>query len=169
MVWAGFRTEKGAYDESPVLFTYSDDAGSSWSKPKVSSGSSPQFCTFQEDQNDVDAGQEGQFECDQDQFVYPAVAPDGTLYVHFHNEQNEAAWESKEQFESQIMVVKSVNGGGEWSAPVHVVQMEDSYTGRDYPLNVDGAATLTGHQFRVNPAGNIAVETPAAPTTGVST
>jgi hypothetical protein len=158
LVWAGFRTEKGAYDESPVRFSYSDDAGSTWSKPKVISGSSRQFCTFQEDQNDVDAGQEGQYECDQDQFAYPAVTADGTLYVHFHNEQNAAAWEPGEQFESQIMVVKSVNGGRSWSSPIHVVQMEDSYTGRDYPLNVDGATTLTGHQLRVNPAGNIAAD-----------
>jgi hypothetical protein len=166
LVWAGFRTEKGAFDESPIRFSYSDDAGSSWSQPKVISGSSRRFCTFQDDQNDVDAGQEGQYECDQDQFAYPAVAADGTLYVHFHNEQNAAAWEPKERYESQIMVVKSSNGGRTWTRPKHVVQMEDSYTGRDYPLNVDGSTTLTGHQFRVNSAGNIAVDNSGGPNDG---
>lgn len=157
MVWVTFRIEKGVYDESPVMFSYSDDAGETWSTPKEISGSNEDFCTFQDDQNDVDSGREGQFECDQDQFAYPAVGPGGELYVHFHNEQNQQAWEAGEMYESQIMVVKSTDGGETWSDPVHVVQMEDSYTSPgDYPLNVSGRTTLTGHQFRVNSAGNIA-------------
>jgi hypothetical protein len=50
--------------------------------------------------------------------------------------------------------------------PVHVVNAEDSYDNADhgpgnsvpdYPINVDGRTTLTGHQFRVWGAGNWAV------------
>ncbi len=162
LVWVAFRIEKGFYDESPVMLSYSDDAGESWSKPKEISGRHEDFCTFQDDADDVARGEDA-FECDQDQFAYPAVGPDGELYVHFHNEQNEQAWEAPEMYESQIMVVKSTDGGETWSDPVHVVQMEDSYTAPpvgesgDYPINVDFRTTLTGHQFRVNPAGNIAV------------
>lgn len=158
LVWARFRLENGFYDESPVYFTYSDDAGSSWSEPKEISGRNEQFCTFQDDVDDVARG-EDPFECDQDQFAYPAVASDGTLYVHFHNEQNSQAWEAPEMYESQIMVVKSTDGGATWSDPVHVVQMEDSYTAPpvgesgDYPIDVGFRTTLTGHQFRVQLGG----------------
>lgn len=163
LVWVAFRIEKGGYDESPVMFSYSDDAGQSWSQSKEISGRNEAFCTFQDDLNDVQRGEDA-FECDQDQFAYPAVGPGGVLYVHFHNEQNEQAWEAPEMYESQIMVVKSTDGGATWSDPVHVVQMEDSYTAPpvgeagDYPLNVQNRTTMTGHQFRVNSAGNIAVD-----------
>jgi hypothetical protein len=162
-VWVAFRIEKGFYDESPVMFSTSDDAGQTWTQPKEISGRSEAFCTFQDDDNDVARGEDA-FECDQDQFAYPAVGPGGALYVHFHNEQNEQAWEAPERYESQIMVVKSLDGGETWSQPVHVVQMEDSYTAPpvgesgDYPINVSFRTTLTGHQFRVNSAGNIAVD-----------
>ena len=163
LVWVAFRIEKGFYDESPVMFSYSDDAGQTWTKPEEISGRSEDFCTFQDDANDVAKGEDA-FECDQDQFAYPAVGPNGVLYVHFHNEQNEQAWEAPERYESQIMVVKSLNGGETWSEPVHVVQLEDSYTALpvgesgDYPINVSFRTTLSGHQFRVNSAGNIAVD-----------
>ena len=42
---------------------------------------------------------------------FPEVASNGTLYVHFLNGQNEAAWEVDFDFDSQIMVVKSTDGG----------------------------------------------------------
>jgi hypothetical protein len=54
------------------------------------------------------------------------------------------------------MVVKSTDGGATWSNPVHVVQLEDGSA--DYPLDADGIPILTGHQFRINPAGNIDVD-----------
>jgi hypothetical protein len=167
LVWVAYRIESGFYDESPVMFSYSDNAGKSWSVPKEISGRSEAYCTFQDDADDVAAGEDG-FECDQDQFAYPAVAPNGDLYVHFHNEQNQQAWEASEQYESQIMVVKSSDGGVSWAGPTHVVQLEDSYTAPpvgdsgDYPISVDRRTTLTGHQFRLNSAGNITID----PTSG---
>lgn len=161
--WVAFHLENGFYDESPVLFSYSDDAGQSWSPPREISGRSEFYCTFQDDADDVAAG-EDPFECDQDQFAYPAVGPNGDLYVHFHNEQNEQAWEAPEMYESQIMLVKSTDGGETWIGPIHVVQLEDSYTAPpvgqsgDYPINVSFRTTLSGHQFRVNSAGNIVID-----------
>ena len=71
-------------------------------------------------------------------------------------EQNQAAWESGEMFENQYMVVQSHDGGVTWSAPVHVVDMEDGST--DYPVNVDGRQTLTGYQVRVWAPGNVAAD-----------
>ncbi len=59
---------------------------------KEISGSHPS-CTFQSSRGAAT-------ECDEDQFSIPEVASDGTLYVHFANFQNEAAWEPNDLFDS---------------------------------------------------------------------
>jgi hypothetical protein len=138
---------QGSYAESPIYISWSDDGGLTWSEPKEVSGSH-ESCTFQT------TG--GGTECDEDQFGYPAVAPDGTVYVHFHNYQNEAAWEVPFDFDAQIMVVKSTDGGVTWSGPVPVVQLEDGLS--DMPFSVIFRQTIWGHQVRWNAAGNIVVD-----------
>lgn len=138
---------QGSYVASPIFLTYSDDGGLTWSAPREISGSHPS-CTYQE------TGPAGV--CDEDQFSYPAVASDGTVYVHFHNYQNEAAWETSDLFDAQIMVVRSRDGGRTWSDPVPVVQLEDGYA--DMPFSVIRRQTIWGHQLRWTPAGNIAVD-----------
>jgi photosystem II stability/assembly factor-like uncharacterized protein len=145
LTWSRFLAHSGAYVESPIWESHSDDGGRTWSPPQEISGSNAGYCTFQ------DAGPAG--ECDQDQFSVPTVAPDGTVTVAFLNEQHEAAWEPGEVFESQYLVVRSTDGGETWSDPVHVTDLEDG--SRDYPVNVDDRQTLTGYQVRVNAAGNI--------------
>jgi len=138
---------QGSYAESPIYISWSDDGGLTWSAPKEISGSHPS-CTFQT------TG--GGTECDEDQFSYPAVAPDGTVYVHFLNYQHEAAWEVPFDFDAQVMVVKSTDGGVTWSDPVPVVQLEDGLS--DMPYSVIARQTIWGHQIRWNAAGNIAVD-----------
>lgn len=138
---------QGSYVASPIFLKYSDDGGLTWSAPRQISGSHPS-CTYQE------TGPSGV--CDEDQFSYPAVASDGTVYVHFHNYQNEAAWEAGDLFDAQIMVVRSTDGGDTWSAPVPVAQLEDGYA--DMPFSVIRRQTIWGHQLRWTPAGNIAVD-----------
>ena len=201
-----FRTESGVYDESPVMFVKSDDGGRRWTLPVEISGRNPVYCTFQDDEDDAadtngpnstqgtTEGPDDPFACDQDSFAYPIVAPDGTLYVQFDNEQNFAAFEHPQRYDSQVLLVKSTNGGntfvgeaptaanqlgcihvaasasgpdGTCIVPIHIVNKEDSYdflnhgaegtAVPDYPINVSGRTTLTGHQFRVNSAGTIAV------------
>ncbi|HWO70064.1 MAG TPA: sialidase family protein [Actinomycetota bacterium] len=147
----------GSYAESPIYISWSDDGGLTWSAPKEISGSHPS-CTFQT------TGPEG--ECDEDQLSYPVVAPDGTVYVHFHNYQNGpndptcatvgGAWEVGCDFDAQIMVVRSTDGGVTWSGPVPVVQLEDGLS--DMPYSVIFRQTIWGHQIRWNAAGNIAVD-----------
>jgi len=95
-------------------------------------------------------------QCDQDQFSVGTVAPDGSVYVAFENEQNEASWEPGERFENQYLVVRSSDGGMTWSKPVHVANLEDGT--QDYPRNVDHRQTLTDYQIRVNSAGNIVAD-----------
>jgi len=152
LTWSKFESHDGAYASSAIWGAYTDDGGDHWSAPKEISGSSAALCTFQW------TGPAG--ECDQNQFSVPTVRPDGTVFVAFQNEQNEAIWDTGEQFEDQYLIVRSNDGGVTWSAPAFVVALEDG--SRDYPRAVNGRQTLSGYQLRVNSAGNIV----ANPTTG---
>jgi hypothetical protein len=127
----------GSYAESPIYLSWSDDGGMTWSEPMEISGSHPS-CTWQE----TGAANE----CDEDQNSIPAVGPDGMVYVYFGNYQNETAWEVAEDFDAQIMVVKSTDGGETFGAPVPVVQREDGAS--DMPFSVIGRQTVWGHQIQ---------------------
>ncbi|HEY3183358.1 MAG TPA: sialidase family protein [Gaiellaceae bacterium] len=145
LTWSKFESVNGDYASSAIWESHSDDGGFSWSAPQEISGSNAALCTFQV------AGPAG--ECDQNQFSVPTVGRDGTVYVAFENEQNQALWEPGEAADDQYLLVKSKDGGQTWSKPTFVVGLEDG--SRDYPINVNGRQTLTGYQLRVNSAGNI--------------
>jgi len=83
-------------------------------------------------------------------------ASDGTLYVHYLNGQNEAEWEVPFDFDNQIMVVTSTDGGETFTAPVSVAQLEDGYS--DMPFSVIVRQTVWGHQIRWTSAGTLAVD-----------
>jgi hypothetical protein len=153
LTWTKFESASGAYVRSAIFESHSNDGGKHWSKAKEISGSNAVLCTFQE------TGPAGQ--CDENQFSVPTVGPDGTVYVAFENEQNQALWEPDEAFDDQYLLVKSTNGGQTWSSPTFIVGLEDGSA--DYPINVNGRQTLTGYQVRVNSAGNIV----ASPTDGM--
>jgi hypothetical protein len=142
----------GSYTDSPIFLSYSDDGGRTWTAPAEISGSNPAVCTYQE------TGPAGQ--CDEDQFSNPEVAPDGTLYVYFLNEQNQAQWEHPYDFDQQVMIVRSTDGGATFSSPVPVVQLEDGFS--DMPFSVIGSQTIWGHQIRWSSFGNLAIS-PADP------
>ena len=152
LTWTKFISASGQYQSSPIFEVHSDDGGKHWTKGQEISGSNAALCTFQV------SGPAGQ--CDEDQGSVPTVGPDGTVYVAFENEQNQALWEPNEGFDSQYLLVKSTNGGQTWSSPTFVVGMEDGSA--DYPINVNGRQTLTGYQVRVWSIGNIV----ASPTNG---
>jgi hypothetical protein len=153
LTWSLFLAHHGNYVSSAIYEAHSTDGGYTWSKPQEISGSDPALCTFQED--GVADGS-----CDENQFSVPTVAPNGTVYVAFENEQNQALWEPGEQFDDQYLLVKSADGGQTWSSPAFVAGLEDGT--RDYPVSVRERQTLTGYQVRVNSAGNIV----AAPSSG---
>ena len=145
LTWSKFVSSSGEYESSPIYESHSDDGGKHWTKAQEISGLNAGICTFQV------SGPAGQ--CDENQFSVPTVGPDGTVYVAFQNEQNEALWESGELFDDQYLLVKSTDGGRTWSSPTFVVGLEDGSA--DYPINVSGRQTLSGYQLRVNSAGNI--------------
>ena len=161
--WTRFLGNQYGYDESPIFLSSSDDGGQTWSNPHEISGSSQQSCFAQVDQAEVNAGQDGQYDCDQDQNARPAIAADGTLYVQFTNFAQD---QLSGDFDDQIMVVRSTDGGGTFSDPLHIVRLQDGFS--DYPINHVGRQTLTGHEFRVTPffPGNIAVDNSAGPNRG---
>jgi len=111
-------------------------------------GSQGAVCTYQE------TGPAG--ECDEDAFSIPEVASDGTVYVQFANGQNEAQWEVPLDFDSQLLVVKSTDGGETFSSPVPAVQLEDGLS--DMPFSVIRRQTVWGHQIRWTAVGNITVD-----------
>jgi len=152
ITWTKFDSAFGGYVRSPIFESHSNDGGYTWSAPKEISGSNAALCTFQE------TGPVGQ--CDENQFSVVTVGPNGTVYVAFENEQNQALWEPPGVFDDQYLLVTSTDGGVTWSSPRFIVGLEDG--SNDYPFNVQGRQTLSGYQVRVNSAGNIV----ASPTDG---
>jgi hypothetical protein len=156
LTWDQLEFSKGVFLRSPVVLSYSDNAGKTWSTPQEISGSNPTYCTA----NQGPAGPAGA--CDESFFSYSAVEPNGDVVVGFMNQQNSAAWEEPNEFEDQVMTVTSHDGGGHWTAPVHVADLEDGgiegiiFT--DYPQNVDARATQTGFQFRTGSWSNLNVD-----------
>jgi hypothetical protein len=139
----------GSYVSSDIVVSWSDDGGVTWTEPKSIEAVHPS-CTYQE------TGPEGSLACDENQFSIPEVAADGDLYIHFFNSQNEAAWEDPIDFDAQIMVLKSTNGGASFTGPFQVAQVEDGLT--DMPWTVIGRQSPWGHQIRWNAAGNITAD-----------
>lgn len=130
--WTAFSFSGNGFSGSPIRVSSSDD-GVGWSEPQTISGFSP-ACTVQ-------FGGGAANECDANQFSVPAVAPNGRVYVAFENFNTPA--------ENQYMVVSSADGGNTWSAPSRV----DTVFDINYP-----PSGLTGCQFRVNAAGNVAAD-----------
>jgi hypothetical protein len=146
--WTRFLFTTKKTKESPILEAHSDDGGRTWTTPHEISGSNAALCTFQE------AGAPNQ--CDEDQFSVPTVGPDGTVYVSFINDQNQALWEPGEVFDDQYLLVRSTDGGKTWSAPAMITDLEDG--SRDFPINVDGRQTLTDYQLRAPLTANVVAD-----------
>ncbi len=148
ITWTRFHFDSlDTYLESPIFFAASRDGGQTWTSPKEISGANSALCTF----SGTPLPNDGR--CKEDQFSNPVVAPDGTIFVAFENEQavNDG------QFRDQYLVVTSSDGGASWSPPVRASGIIHDGVG-DYPINIRGRQTLSNSQFRVNSAGNLAVD-----------
>lgn len=141
----------GNYIESPIFIAFSDDGGRTFSAPQEISGRSAALCSHPF--NPSNAGR-----CSEDQFSSPVVGPDGTLYVAFENDE----FQGSPEFRDQYLVVRSTDGGVTFGGPSQAVfPIFDGVD--DYPVNIDGRQTLTNSQFRVNSAGNLAVDPASGP------
>jgi hypothetical protein len=150
VTWARQQYRQGVQTESPIYFVRSRDGGVTWTSGAEISGSSP-LCSGQ--------GATGPTtRCDQNDagFSSPIVAPDGTIYVAFLNGQAQGA-----SLRDQVLLVRSSDGGDTWSDPQPIVGLIHDGSG-DYPTNWRGDSTLTGCQFRIFAAGNLALSTAAA-------
>jgi len=145
VTWTRFFFANGQYKESPIMMAYSDDNGLTFSDPIEISGSNPELCRTQV------SGPPG--ECDENQFSIPVVMPDGTLVVAFENEQFRGAADG---FRNQYLVVRVNPNTFQIEGPFKVADLFDGLN--DYPINQDGRQTLCNSNFRVNSAGNIAVD-----------
>jgi hypothetical protein len=148
ITWTRFHFDaKDNYLESPIFFSGSRDGGQTWSAPREISGANLALCTFSGTPLPNDS------RCRENQFSTPVVRPDGSIVVAFENDQaiNDG------QFRDQYLVVRSGDGGNTWSAPVRASDIIQDGAG-DYPINIVGRQTLSNSQFRVNSAGNLAVD-----------
>jgi hypothetical protein len=135
--------------EGRIWHSYSDDQARSWSPPKPISGSAV-FC--------IGIGPLGPRNCDDNQFSVPTVHPrSGLLGVAFEN-FNTAD-------EDQYLFVRSSDGGHTFQGPFFVTPVFDV----NYPIGATrpdcvargqspGRGVLTNSCFRVNSAGNVAVD-----------
>jgi hypothetical protein len=149
------------YFESPIYLAYSDDGGRSWIIAGEVNGSSAALCEYQADTTGGSgAGATGPdatpYDCDENQFSYPVVGSDGTLYIHFFNEQNQSEWTSTDNFNDQILVVTVDPDTFAVSGPYHVTMVYDGLD--NYPISpFNGRQTVCNGSWRLNAAGNIAI------------
>lgn len=167
VTYTRFLFEPG-YLESPIYLAYSDDKGLTWTVVGEINGSSADLCEYQEDTTGGSGpGATGPdttpYDCDENQFSYPVVGPDGTLYVHFFNEQNQSEWQGGGfdgtgafEFDDQILVVKVDPDTFAVTGPFQVSMVADGLT--NYPFSpFNNRQTVCNGGWRLNAAGTIAV------------
>src|SRR6266571_6514702 len=153
VTWTRFTFDQfGRYISSPIFLSFSDDGGQTFSAGHEISGTSSTLCANAFRSFNANT-------CNEDQFSSPVVGPDGTVYVAFENQEFQGA---STGFRNQYLVVSSTNGGASFGAPSQAVfPIYDG--GNDYPINVNGRQTLSNSQFRVNSAGDLAVDPSSGP------
>jgi len=138
-----FRNQR--FRESPIFMSFSDDNALTWSDPIEVSGSSLTLCRAQV------RGKEGR--CDESQFSSVVVGPDGTLYIAFVNQQ---ALGAADGFRNQYLVTKVNPDTLQVSGPFRAAGLIDGLD--DFPVNTFGQSTLCNSNFRLNSAGNLAMD-----------
>ncbi len=145
VTWSRFRFAGNRYQESLILMTFSDDNGLTWSDPKEVNGSSASLCQHQIN------GRSGR--CDESQFSNIVVGADGTLYVAFVNQQLRG---SGDGFRNQYLVTRVNPDTLAVDGPYSAAALTDGES--DFPVNALGLPTLCNSNFRLNSAGNLAID-----------
>jgi hypothetical protein len=129
VTYGDFRLgHQGALLTGQIYATVTHDAGATWSKPVLISGS-----------------------LDQAFVSVPTVAADGRIYVAFMNTGDTTT--GRDTYE---VVEVSPTTGARVAGPFAVAGVVDGFT--DYPFNADGSATYEDSQFRTWAAGNITAD-----------
>ena len=131
VAWANYPAD---FSEAPIYFAYSSDHGVTWHQTGEISGFSASLCPISF------AGRPAGT-CNNSQFADPFVAPNGDVYVAFVNGDNCAGALSgcpgpSGDNHSQILIVKSTDGGNSFGNPVKVGDYNElpdclTYTGQD--------------------------------------
>jgi hypothetical protein len=145
VTWSRFQFSHGKYKESPILMAYSDDNALTWSEPITVSGYSRDLCKAQV------SGRRGN--CDESQFSNVVVGNDGTVYVAFLNQQQRGA---EDGFRNQYLLTSVNPDTLEVSVPHKIADLIDGEN--DLPFGDAGNATLCNSNFRMNSAGNLALD-----------
>jgi hypothetical protein len=149
------------YCESPIYLAYSDDGSASFAVVGEINGASADLCECQEDTTGgTGPGATGPdttpYDCDENQFSYPVVASDGTLYVHFFNEQNSSEWTAPGNYNNQILVVRVNPDTFAVDGPYQVDLLHDGAD--NYPRSpFNGRKTVCNGGWRLTAAGTIAI------------
>jgi hypothetical protein len=154
--------------ESPIYLAYSDDSGTSWTVVGEINGASADLCEFQMDTSGgsgpgATGPDETSYDCDESQNSYPVVGSDGTLYVHFTNEQNSSEWTAggvtgaaTQDFDKQILVVRVNPDTFAVDGPYQVTMLANGVT--NYPVSAAaGGQTICNGGWRVNATGTLAI------------
>ena len=162
VTWTEFGADGSAY----IWGSYSNDYGEHFS-PQVLVSSNSSLCTVT-----FGVGTP-QGNCNQNQYSQPFTGPDGALYVVFANFNNTVTGSDNR---NQILLVKSIDGGATFSAPVKVADYYDlpdclTYQGQDAGRAcVPEKGTATNSVFRATnyPSGAVSPNNPnlVAVTTG---
>ena len=126
VTWTEFAPDGTAF----IYESYSSDYAEHFSNRHLVSLNSP-LCP-----NDYGIGSADT--CNENQFSQPFVGPDGVLYVLYSNFNNAATLGTTPDNRNQILLVKSVDGGNTFGAPVKVT---------DYYDLPDCATYQGGHDF----------------------
>lgn len=145
VTWSRFEFSHRKYKESPILLAFSDDNAQTWSEPITVGGYSRELCDAQI------SGPRGR--CDESQFSHVVVGNDGTVYVAFLNQQFRGAGDG---FRNQYLIARVNPDTLEVSAPDKVADLIDGEN--DFPFGSSGNATLCNSNFRLNSAGNLALD-----------
>jgi hypothetical protein len=140
VTWSAYEsdfTPNKASFTGPIMLSSSDD-GVHWTEARTISGFNRSLCIA------PFFGPVGL--CDVNQESYPAVAPNGRVYVSFDNFNTVA--------QSQILVVSSGDGGATWNAPSRVDFIEDF----NLPISPELESVLTGCRFRLSFKSNTAAD-----------
>ncbi len=144
-------TEYTSTGTAVIYSSFSNDYGEHFSQRVAASGFSHTVCP-------TSIGPSGN--CDNNQFANPFTGPDGAYYIAFQNfNGNVKAPDNR----SQILLVKSVDGGQTFSAPVKVADFYDlpdcvTYQGKDAGVAcVPEKGSSTNSYFRATnyPSGKV--------------